>query len=260
MSGGQEPVAGAAPIDETIPEQANQGYDMRKVIAALVDAGSFLEVKKLYAKELITGFGRLGGRPVGIVANQPMQKGGVLFVDSADKAARFIWLCDAFNIPLLFLADVPGFMIGTAVERAGIIRHGAKMISAVSEASVPKISVILRKAYGAGLYAMAGPAYDPDATIALPSAHIAVMGPEAAVNAVFAKKLEGLSAEEAAVRRRQLEQEYSEDVDIYKLAGELVVDHVVEAADLRQELIKRFDLYATRFRVRTDRKHGVYPV
>jgi acetyl-CoA carboxylase carboxyltransferase component len=254
------PSPAAAPIDETIPEEANRGYDMRRVIDALVDEGSFFEVKKLYARELITGFGRLHGRPVGIVANQPMQKGGVLFVDSADKAARFIWLCDAFNLPLLFLADVPGFMIGTAVERAGIIRHGAKMISAVSEASVPKISVIVRKAYGAGLYAMAGPAFDPDCTIALPSAHIAVMGPEAAVNAVFAKKLEGLSEGAAARRRRELEQEYAEDVDIYKMAGELVVDHVVEAPDLRDELIKRYELYATRFRVRADRKHGVYPV
>src|SRR5207245_2551950 len=147
----------------------------------VVDAGSFYEVKKLYARELICGLARIDGRPIGVVANQSQQKGGILFVDSADKGARFIWLCDAFNIPLLFLADVPGFMIGTAVERAGIIRHGAKMISAVSEASVPTISVILRKAYGAGLYAMSGPAYGPDSTLALPSAHIAVMGPEAAV-------------------------------------------------------------------------------
>jgi acetyl-CoA carboxylase carboxyltransferase component len=226
----------------------------------VVDEGSFLEIKKLYAKELLTGFARLDGRPVGLLANQPLQKGGVLFVDSADKAARFIWLCDAFNLPLLFLADVPGFMIGTAVERAGIIRHGAKMISAVSEASVPKISVILRKAYGAGLYAMSGPAFDPDTTLALPSAKIAVMGPEAAVNAVFAKKLEGLSGEEAARRRAELEAEYSEDVDIYKLAAELIVDHVIEPENLRAELVKRFELYATRFRVRSERKHGVYPV
>src|SRR3981081_122993 len=215
---------------------------MRKVIEALIDDGSWLEIKKLFAKELLTGFARLDGRAVGIVANQPMQKGGVLFVDSADKAARFIWLCDAFNIPLLSLADVPGFMIGTAVERAGIIRHGAKMISAVSEASVPKISVILRKAYGAGLYAMAGPAFEPDTTLALPSAKIAVMGPEAAVNAVFAKKLEGLPDEERAARRQELEDEYSEDVEIYKRAGELIVDHVIEPEHLRDELIKRFDL------------------
>jgi acetyl-CoA carboxylase carboxyltransferase component len=248
------------PIEELIPEAANQGYDMRKVIEAIVDQGSLMEVKKLFARELITGFARLGGRAVGIVANQPMFKGGVLFVDSADKAARFIWLCDAFNIPLLFMADVPGFMIGTAVERAGIIRHGAKMISAVSEASVPKISLIVRKAYGAGLYAMAGPAFEPDATLALPTAKIAVMGPEAAVNAVFAKKLEGLPDEERAARRKELEDEYSEDVEIYKLAGELIVDHVVEPENLRQELINRFDLYSTRFRVRSDRKHAVYPV
>ncbi|MFN2463589.1 MAG: acyl-CoA carboxylase subunit beta [Candidatus Dormibacteria bacterium] len=247
-------------IDEIVPEQANQGYDMRKVIEAVVDEGSLLEIKKLYARELLTGFARLGGRVIGILANQPMFKGGVLFVDSADKAARFIWLCDAFNIPLLFMADVPGFMIGTAVERAGIIRHGAKMISAVSEASVPKISVIVRKAYGAGLYAMSGPAYDTDATIALPSAKIAVMGPEAAINAVFAKKLDGLPDDERAARRKQLEDEYSEDVEIYKLAGELIIDHVVEPADLREELIRRFDLYASRFRVRSDRKHAVYPV
>src|SRR5205823_454794 len=138
-----------------------------------------------YAREVVTGLGRIDGAPVGIVANQPNQKGGVLFVDSADKAARFVWLCDAFNIPLVFLADVPGFMVGTAVERQGIIRHGAKMITAVSEATVPKICVIVRKAYGAGLYAMAGPGFEPDATIALPTARIAVMGPEPAVNAVF---------------------------------------------------------------------------
>ncbi|GAC1332825.1 MAG: acyl-CoA carboxylase subunit beta [Candidatus Dormibacteria bacterium] len=254
------PKAGARAIDEVVPEQANQGYDMRKVLEAIVDEGSLLEIKKLYARELLTGFARLGGRVVGILANQPMFKGGVLFVDSADKAARFIWLCDAFNIPLLFMADVPGFMIGTAVERAGIIRHGAMIISGVSEASVPKISVVVRKAFGEGLYAMSGPAYEPDATLALPSARIAVMGPEAAVNAVFAKKLDGLPDDERAARRKQLEDEYSEDVEIYKLAGELIVDHVVEPAELRDELIRRFDLYSTRFRVRSDRKHAVYPV
>ena len=153
---------------------------MREVLDVLLDADSFLEVHKRWAKELIVGYGRLDGRVVGVVANQPKQKGGVLFVDSADKAARFIQTCNAFNVPLLFLADVPGFMIGTAVERQGIIRHGAKMISAVSEATVPKLSVIVRKAYGAGLYAMAGPAFEPDCCIALPSASIAVMGPQAA--------------------------------------------------------------------------------
>ncbi len=141
---------GPKPISELIPAEPNRGYDMRRLVDAIIDEGSWLEIKKLFAKEILTGFARLDGHPVGVVANQPMQKGGVLFNDSADKAARFIWLCDAFEIPLLFLADVPGFMIGTDVEKRGIIRHGAKMLSAVSEATVPKISVIVRKAYGAG--------------------------------------------------------------------------------------------------------------
>jgi len=189
-----------------------------------------------------------------------MQKGGVLFSDSSDKAARFIWLCDAFEIPLLFLADVPGFMIGTDVERRGIIRHGAKMISAVSEATVPKISVIVRKAYGAGLYAMAGPAFDSDCVIALPSAQIAVMGPEPAVNAVFYNKLAELPDAEKAARRKELEDEYREDIDLYKLAANLIVDDVVEPARLRDTLIARFHAYSTRTPERPDRKHGVPPV
>src|SRR3954452_2730033 len=180
----QPPAADAPPIRELIPADENKPFDMLKLIDAVVDEGSFLEVQKRWAKELVVGYARIEGRVVGIVANQPKQRGGVLFVDSSDKAARFIWTCNAFNVPLLFLADVPGFMIGTQVERQGIIRAGAKMISAVSEATVPKLSVIIRKAYGAGLYAMAGPAYDPDACIALPWAKIAVMGPQAAINAV----------------------------------------------------------------------------
>ena len=254
------PRAGSKPIAELIPEEPNKGYDMRKVIESLIDEGSWLEIKKLFAKELLTGFARLDGQAIGIVANQPMQKGGVLFNDSADKAARFIWLCDAFDIPLLFLADVPGFMIGTDVERRGIIRHGAKMISAVSETTVPKISVIVRKAYGAGLYAMSGPAFDSDCVIALPSAQIAVMGPEPAVNAVFFNKLADLPEAERAARRKQLEDEYREDIDLYKLAGNLIVDDVVEPDELRANLIARFRAYATRKSAWPDRKHGVPPV
>jgi len=248
------------PISELIPEEPNRGYDMRKLIDAVIDEGSWVEIKKLFARELLTGFARLEGQPVGVVANQPMQKGGVLFNDSADKAARFIWLCDAFEIPLLFLADVPGFMIGTDVEKRGIIRHGAKMISAVSEATVPKISVIVRKAYGAGLYAMAGPAFGSDAVIALPSAQIAVMGPEPAINAVFYNKLAGLPEDQRESRRKELEDEYREDVDLYKLAANLIVDDVVEPERLRETLIARFRAYATRVATRVDRKHGVFPV
>ena len=220
---------------------------MRELLDALVDDGSFLEVHKRWAKELIVGYARLDGRVVGIVANQPKFKGGVLFVDSADKAARFIWTCNAFGIPLLFLADVPGFMIGTAVERQGIIRHGAKMISAVSEATVPKLSVIVRKAYGAGLYAMAGPAFEPDACIALPSAKIAVMGPSAAVNAVFYNQLAAIEDEaERAAKRAELMAEYAEGVDLLHLASELVIDAVVQPEDLREELVRRFARYAGR--------------
>src|SRR5207302_9555084 len=196
----------------------------------------------------------------GVVANQPMQKGGILFVDSADKAARFIWLCDAFNIPLLFLADVPGFMIGTAVERQGIIRHGAKMIAAVAESTVPKLSVIVRKAYGAGLYAMAGPAYEPNATLALPTAMIGVMGPSAAVNAVFYNKIQELPEAERPAYVKKLQDEYREDIDLYRLASDLIVDAVVAPTELRTELVNRFAAYATSQRPRVERKHGVFPV
>ncbi|HSZ81606.1 MAG TPA: acyl-CoA carboxylase subunit beta, partial [Polyangia bacterium] len=191
------PRADAKRIDDVMPANQNQAFDVVGVIDALVDEGSFFELKKLFAREIVTGFARLDGRVVGIVANQPRWKGGVLFVDSADKAARFIWLCDAFGVPLLFLADVPGFMIGKAVERQGIIRHGAKMLSAMADATVPRICVVLRKAYGAGLYAMSGPGFEPDATIALPQAMIAVMGAEAAINAVYANKI----AEKAEAER-----------------------------------------------------------
>ena len=251
----------APAIATTVPVEERRAYDMHKVIDAIVDEESFFEVKPLYAKELVTGFARMDGHSVGIVANNPMHLGGVLFVNSADKAARFIWLCDAFNVPLLFLADVPGFMIGTQVEREGIIRHGAKMITAVAEATVPKISVIVRKAYGAGLYAMCGPAFDPDACLALPSAQIAVMGPEPAVNAVFFNKIQAIEdPDERAAFVAARRSEYEEDVDLVHLAAELVVDAVVQPEDLRVELVQRFALARTRRREDFSRRHGVPPV
>jgi acetyl-CoA carboxylase carboxyltransferase component len=256
-----EPTAEARPVRELIPADENKAWDMRDLLDAVVDEGSFLEVHKRWAKELIVGYARLEGRVVGIVANQPKFKGGVLFVDSADKAARFIWTCDAFGIPLLFLADVPGFMIGTGVERQGIIRHGAKMISAVSEATVPKLSVIVRKAYGAGLYAMAGPAFDPDACLALPSAKIAVMGPSAAVNAVFYNQLQAIEDEdERAAKRAELMAEYAEGVDLLHLASELVIDAIVQPEDLRSELVRRFARYAGKQRQWPTKRHGITPV
>ncbi len=256
----QDPDPGKKTLAELIPENQNQVFDVKKVIRSLVDADSFFELKANFAKELVTGFARLDGRPVGIVANQPKFKGGVLFVDSADKAARFIWLCNAFNIPLVFLADVPGFMIGTQVEHQGIIRHGAKMIFALSESTVPRISVILRKAYGAGLYAMSGPGFEPDATIALPGAMIAVMGPEAAVNAVYFNKIEAI--EDEAERDKFVEErraEYQEDIDIMRLGAELVVDDIVPPECLRADLIKRLAIYANKQRPRPPRRNGVIP-
>ena len=212
------------------------------------------------ACEVSVGFGRLAGRTVGVVANNSLHKGGVLFVDSADKATRFVQLCDAFNVPLLFLADVPGFMVGAAVEKQGIIRHGAKMITAISEATVPKICVVVRKAYGAGLYAMAGPGFAPDATIALPTAKIAVMGAEAAVNAVYANKIAALPEAERAAFVAARRAEYERDIDLVRLASELVVDAVVPPDELRAELIARFALAAGKDRHFSRRRHGVSPV
>ena len=196
---------------------------------------------------------------MGVVANQPKVKGGVLFVNSADKAARFIGLCDAFGVPLLFLADVPGFMVGKQVEREGIIRAGAKMIMAVSEATVPRLSVIVRKAYGAGLYAMSGPGFEPEATIALPSAMIAAMGPAAAVNAVFYNKLQGLSGEERAAEEARLRAEYRDDVDIERLASELVIDAIVPPAALRDEIAARLRAARGRRDSAPDKRHSVMP-
>jgi acetyl-CoA carboxylase carboxyltransferase component len=234
---------------------------MYEVIDRVIDAGSFFEIKRLFAAEIIVGFARLAGRAVGVVANQPKVKGGVLMVDSSDKAARFISLCNAFNVPLVYLADVSGFMGGTKVERAGIIRHGAKMVFATSQATVPKICVVVRKCYGAGLYAMCGPGFGPDACIALPTARIAVMGPEAAVNAVYFNKIAEIAdeterAEFVAARRA----EYEADVDLLRLAADLVIDAIISPEELRAELIARYRQSVGKSRYFTERRHGVPPV
>jgi acetyl-CoA carboxylase carboxyltransferase component len=249
-----------------VPGSERKAFDIRRLVAGVVDEGSWWELQPLWAKELSVGFARLAGKPLGVVANNSIHKGGVLFTDSADKATRFISLCDAFGLPLLFLADVPGFMVGTAAEQTGIIRHGAKLITAVTEAVVPKICVVVRKAYGAGLYAMAGPAFDPEATIALPTAKIAVMGADAAVNAVYANKIAALEpsrrSEFVAARRA----EYEADIDLVRLAGELVVDAVVLPTELRDQLIARFAAArgggssSWRQPQPSRRKHGVPPV
>ena len=252
---------GKGDLRALVPVSERQAFDMRRYAKAILDEGTFFEIHPDWAKELTVGFGRLAGEVVGVVGNNSMFRGGVLFVDSADKASHFVQLCDAFNVPLIFLSDVPGFMVGSAVERAGIIRHGAKMITAISEATVPKFCVVVRKAYGAGLYAMAGPGFEPDATIALPTAKIAVMGAEAAVNAVYANKIAAIAdpAEREAYVQR-LRTEYDKDIDIVHLAAELVVDTVVEPEELRGVLIGRLTAARTKDRSFSRRRHGVTPV
>jgi acetyl-CoA carboxylase carboxyltransferase component len=249
-----------ADLRALVPVNERQAFDMRRFVRGLVDEDSFFEIHALWAREVSTGFARLDGRVIGVVANNPLFKGGVLFVDSADKAARFIQVCDAFGIPLLFLADVPGFMVGTAVERQGIIRHGAKMIQVMSDATVPKVCVVVRKAYGAGLYAMAGPGFDPDATLALPTAKIAVMGAQAAVNAVYFNRLTAIADEaERAAETERLRREYDEDIDILRLAAELHVDDITEPEDLRGELIRRFATARGHSAAPARRRHGISP-
>ncbi|MBW2269000.1 MAG: acyl-CoA carboxylase subunit beta [Deltaproteobacteria bacterium] len=254
------PAESPADLQAQIPAEENKPFDMHRVVERVVDAGSFFEIKKRFAGELLTGLARIEGRVVGVVASQPKVKGGVLFVDSADKAARFIWLCDAFGIPLLFLADVPGFMVGRQVERQGIIRAGAKMVMAVSEATVPRICVVIRKAYGAGLYAMSGPGFEPEATLALPGAMIAVMGPDAAVNAVYFNKLEALGPDARAAEEAKLREEYRADIDIERLGSELVVDAIVAAEQLREELAARFAAADERRDAMPDKRRSVTPV
>ncbi len=252
----------SALLDEnTVPAEESLPFDIHTVLDGVLDADSFFEIKPSYAAEVVVGFGRVDGNPVGVVANNSVVRGGVLFVDSADKSARFIELCDAFNVPLLYFADVPGFMIGSDVERQGIIRHGAKMITAMASATVPQLSIVVRKAYGAGLYAMNGPGFEPDICLALPTAKIAVMGPDAAVNAVYAGKLATIADPDernafAADRRA----EYELDVDLLRLVSELVIDDIVEAADLRRQISHRLAVLVGKSRVQPEKHHGVRPV
>jgi acetyl-CoA carboxylase carboxyltransferase component len=253
------PEAGAQALAAVIPPDENKAFDMMAVVRSVVDAGSWYELKPRFAREVLTGFARVEGQAIGIVASQPKHLGGVLFVDSADKAARFIQLCDSFQLPLLFLADVPGFMIGKKVERQGIIRAGAKMIAAVSDATVPKLSIVVRKAYGAGLYAMCGPAFEPEACLALPGASIAVMGPDAAVNAVYYNKIqERPVGPERDVYVEELRAEHRRAIDIMKLASDLVVDAVVPSDSLRGEVVRR--LLRRRPAPNAAKKHVIMPM
>ena len=241
-----------------IPDNPRRAYDVRKVIRAIVDHGRTFELKPAWAKNIVTALARLNGHPVGIVANQPMVLGGVLDIDAADKAARFMMLCDAFGIPLVFLQDVPGFMIGSKVERAGIIRHGAKMLYAVSVATVPKLTVVMRKAYGAGYFVMCGRAYEPDLIVAWPTAEISVMGPEGGTNIIFRKEIAAAASPDAE-RAKRVEQ-FRQLINPYIAAGAALIDDVIDPRETRPVLIKALEMAKTKQVSRPWRKHGVMPV
>ena len=243
-------------LDDIIPEEPNKAYDVMEVIDRVVDRDSFIEMKPDFAPELVTGLGRIDGQVVGIVANQPDHISGAIFPDSADKGAGFVWTCDAYNIPLVYLCDTPGFMIGSQVEKEGVLRRGRKFIYATSNAQVPKFCVITRKAYGAGIYAMAGPSFGPDATLALPSAEISVMGPDAAVHALFGGQIEDMDGETKDAFIESAKQEFDKYIDIKKQAGKMQVDELVPAGDLREQLEVRLDTYKTKQRDDRPRHHG----
>jgi acetyl-CoA carboxylase carboxyltransferase component len=243
---------------DVLPDSPRKPYDMYEVIRRIVDDGFYFDIKPRFARTIITCLARLGGRPVGIVANQPKQLGGILENDSADKAARFINLCDAFGIPLLFLQDVPGFMVGTKVEQAGIIRHGAKMLYAVSRATVPKVTVVIRKAYGAGYYVMCGKAYEPDLIVAWPSAEISVMGPEGAVNIIFRKQIE--ASDDPDATRAEMIDGIQKIIDPYIAAGNALIDDVIDPRETRPTVIRALEMAESKRVERPWKKHGVMPV
>jgi acetyl-CoA carboxylase carboxyltransferase component len=244
-------------IDGVVPEAPRESYDVRDLLGHVVDEGSVLELKSEYGAEIVTAFARLDGRPVGVVANQPAKRAGAIFPDAAAKAAEFVWTCDAYGIPLLYLCDTPGFMAGSGVEKEGILEQGKRMIYATSAATVPKQCVVVRKAYGAGIYAMSGPAYDTESTLALPGAEIGIMGPEAAINAVYARKLADIDDPAERKRREaELREEYREGIDVHRMASEVVIDELVPPSTLREELVGRFAFYETVTKDRPDKKHG----
>jgi acetyl-CoA carboxylase carboxyltransferase component len=258
----REPADPAERMDEelldVLPDSPRKPYDMYDLIGRVVDDGDWFDLKPRWARTIITCLARMGGRPVGIVANQPKHLGGILENDSADKAARFVNLCDAYGIPLLFLMDVPGFMVGTKVEQAGIIRHGAKMLYAVSRATVPKITVVIRKAYGAGYYVMNGRAYEPDLIVAWPSAEISVMGPEGAVNIIFRKQIE--AAEDPDATRAEMIDGIRKTIDPYIAAGNALIDDIIDPRETRPTVIRALEMAETKRVERPWKKHGIMPV
>lgn len=245
-------------LDKIVPTNPRAAYDVRRVIKAIFDRDSWFEVKPTWAKNIVIGFARANGSAVGVVANQPMAKGGILDSDAADKAARFIRMCDAFNVPLVYLMDVPGFLVGSQVEKDGIIRHGAKMLYATSEATVPKITVIMRKAYGAGYYVMCGKGYGPDVIVAWPFAEISVMGPEGAVNIIFNKQIEASANPEET--RAELLQAIRAQINPYVAAGWAMIDDVIDPAETRRVIVRGLEQSRGKKVDRPWRKHGNIPV
>jgi acetyl-CoA carboxylase carboxyltransferase component len=245
-------------ILNVIPDNPREAYDMHDLVRYVVDGGYFFEMKPKWGRNIVTAFGRIAGYSIGIVANNPMFYGGVIDIDAADKAARFIWLCDAFNIPLLFLSDVPGFMVGSKAEKSGIIRHGAKMVHAVAEATVPKFTLIVRKSYGAGYYAMCGKAFDPDLLIAYPGAEISVMGPEGMVS-IFARK-QLAEAENPKEMLASLAEQIRPQINIFKTAKSGVIDDVIDPRETKRMLYRALEFTKDKKILRHPRKHGVYPV
>src|ERR1700760_2053210 len=258
-------VATGDPVDrgdeellDVLPESNRKPYDMYEVIRRIVDDGVYFDIKPQFAKTIITCLARFGGRPAGIVANQPKQLGGILDNDSADKSARFINLCNAYGIPLVYLMDVPGFMVGTKVEQAGIIRHGAKMLYATANATVPKITVVLRKAYGAGYYVMCGRPFEPDLIVAWPSAEISVMGAEGAVEILFRKQVS--EAEDPEAKRAELIAEFRKIIDVYVAAGNDMIDDVIDPRETRATICRGLEMAAGQRGERAFKRNGVVPV
>jgi acetyl-CoA carboxylase carboxyltransferase component len=243
---------------DVLPESNRKPYDMYEVIERIVDDGVYFDIKPQFARTIITCLARFGGRPAGIIANQPKQLGGILDNDSSDKAARFINLCNAFGIPLVYLMDVPGFMVGTKVEQAGIIRHGAKMLYATANATVPKVTVVLRKAYGAGYYVMCGRAYEPDLIVAWPSAEISVMGAEGAVEIIFRKQVQ--EADDPEAKRRELIEDFRKIIDVYVAAGNDMIDDVIDPRETRATICRALELAASKQVARPWKRSGVVPV
>jgi len=244
-----------------VPENPRQAFDMHKVIHAIVDDGRFLPIKPRFARNLITGLARIDGYPLGIVASNSMFYGGVLDSNTSDKAARFINLCDAFNIPLLFLQDVPGFMVGTKVEQQGIIRHGAKMLYAVASATVPKFTVVVRKGYGAGYYVMNGRAFEPDLLVAWPGAEIGVMGPEGIVSIAARKLLQSAETPEAAkAMKAELSEGLRKHISIYRTAAMALIDDLIDPRETRRVLARALKRTRNKKVERPYRRREVSPV